>query len=179
MLVDGATPLASDDSCLHGEEYWYERTPYRKIPYSSCEGGIRPDRGSGHACPGLRGHGFFFWVFVVFVPLSFAGLVGYWMYRRSGLARGCGFFFDRAWTVSDILITIVTLERSDSQGRTCDRRMRQRTRVSWTRSLPYRGTLSALLVSRGKNCKILYLGPDRLDHGEDIGTSLLMRTLKY
>ncbi|EJC99110.1 signal sequence binding protein [Fomitiporia mediterranea MF3/22] len=88
VLVPGATPLPDDDSCPYGEEYWYERTAYRKIPYSSCEGGQRPDRGTAHLCPGLRGHGFFFWVFVLFVPIALAGLVGYWIYRRSGLARG-------------------------------------------------------------------------------------------
>lgn len=92
VLVDGAEPLPSDDSCPRGEDYWYERTAYRKIAYSSCEGGKRPDRGTSHACPGLKGHGFFFWVFVLFVPVTMAGLVGYWFYRRSGLARGCVIF---------------------------------------------------------------------------------------
>ena len=86
--VDGASLLASDESCPAGEEYWYERTPYRKIPYSSCDGGERMDRGTAHRCPGIKGHGFFFWFFVLFVPLSLAALIGYWFYRRSGLARG-------------------------------------------------------------------------------------------
>ena len=86
--VDGASLLASDESCPAGEEYWYERTPYRKIPYSSCDGGDRMDRGTAHRCPGIKGHGFFFWFFVLFVPLSLAALIGYWFYRRSGLARG-------------------------------------------------------------------------------------------
>lgn len=88
MLVDGATPLANDETCANGEEYWYERTAYRKIPYSSCEEGIRMDRGRAHRCPGIKGHGFFFWLFVLFIPASLAGLTGYWFYRRSGLARG-------------------------------------------------------------------------------------------
>jgi len=88
VLVPGATALTSDDTCPYGEDYWYERTAYRKIPYSSCEGGDRLDRGRAHACPGIRGHGFFFWLFVLFIPASLASLVGYWFYRRSGLARG-------------------------------------------------------------------------------------------
>ncbi|KAI5121770.1 hypothetical protein M0805_009581 [Coniferiporia weirii] len=88
VLVTGASPMPNDDTCPYGEDFWYERTPYRKIPYSSCEGGIHPDRGDRHTCPGIKGHGFFFWLFVLFLPIALAGLVGYWIYRRSGLARG-------------------------------------------------------------------------------------------
>ncbi|THH04806.1 hypothetical protein EW145_g5251 [Phellinidium pouzarii] len=88
VLAFGASPLPNDETCPYGEDYWYERTPYRKITYSSCEEGDRPDRGARHTCPGIKGHGFFFWLFVLFVPVTMAGLVGYWIYRRSGLARG-------------------------------------------------------------------------------------------
>lgn len=87
-LVPGASPLPNDDSCPSGEEYWYERTPYRKMSYSTCEGGERLDRGIKHPCPGLKHHGFFFWLFVLVIPILLAALVGYWFYRRSGLARG-------------------------------------------------------------------------------------------
>ncbi|OCB88754.1 signal sequence binding protein [Sanghuangporus baumii] len=88
VLVAGASTLPDDDTCPYGEDYWYERTAYRKIPYSTCEGGTQLDRGTSHVCPGLKGHGFFFWLFVLFVPITLATLVGYWIYRRSGLARG-------------------------------------------------------------------------------------------
>lgn len=88
VLVEGIQPLPSDDSCRNGEEYWYERTEYRKIRYSSCEGGSRLDQGTRHLCPGVKGHGFFFWLFVLFVPLMLASLVGYWFYKKSGVARG-------------------------------------------------------------------------------------------
>ncbi|OCH85342.1 Oligoxyloglucan reducing end-specific cellobiohydrolase [Obba rivulosa] len=88
VLVPGTEPLPPDDSCRNGEEYWFERTPYRKIPYSSCDGGVRPDRGAMHACPGLKHHGFFFWMLVIAVPFMIASLIGYWYWRRSGLARG-------------------------------------------------------------------------------------------
>jgi hypothetical protein len=81
-------PRPSDDSCRNGEEYWYERTAYRKIPFSTCEDGIRPDRGPAHLCPGISGHGVFFWLFVLVLPFVFTALVAYWFYRRSGLARG-------------------------------------------------------------------------------------------
>ncbi|OBZ73619.1 Vacuolar protein sorting/targeting protein 10 [Grifola frondosa] len=88
VLHPGTQSLPDDNSCRNGEEFWYERTAYRKIPYSSCEGGKRLDRGTSHACPGLRGHGVFFWFMVIIVPCGFAALIGYWWYRRSGLARG-------------------------------------------------------------------------------------------
>lgn len=90
MLVNGTTPLPPDDSCRNDDQYYYyDRTPYRRIPYSSCEGGTRLDRGAEHDCPGsLRGHGFFFWVLVLGFPSALASLVGFWVYRKSGLARG-------------------------------------------------------------------------------------------
>lgn len=88
VLVPGTTPLPDDDSCRDGGDYWYERTAYRKIPYSSCEDGERPDRGARHLCPGIKAHGAFFWLFVIVVPFAFTALVAYWYYRRSGLARG-------------------------------------------------------------------------------------------
>ncbi|KAF9457576.1 Oligoxyloglucan reducing end-specific cellobiohydrolase [Collybia nuda] len=88
VLVPGTSPLPNDDSCRNDEEFWYERTPYRMIPYSSCEGGKRLDRGNEHRCPGFSGHSAFFWLFVLLVPFAFTALVGYYYYRRSGLARG-------------------------------------------------------------------------------------------
>ncbi|KAF9032717.1 hypothetical protein BDZ89DRAFT_1233545, partial [Hymenopellis radicata] len=87
-FVPGTTPLADDDASCDDEGYWYERTAYRKIPYSTCEGGERPDRGMRHECPGFKAHGAFFWWFVIMVPFMIAALVGYWYYKKSGLARG-------------------------------------------------------------------------------------------
>ncbi len=88
VLVPGAQPLPSDGTCSNGDEYWYERTAYRKIRYSTCEGGITIHQGDPHNCPGIRGHGFFFWVFVLFFPTAIALLVGFWVYKRSGFVRG-------------------------------------------------------------------------------------------
>ncbi|KAI0923357.1 vacuolar protein sorting/targeting protein PEP1 [Taiwanofungus camphoratus] len=82
VLVPGTQPLPDDDSCRNGEEYWYERTAYRKIPYSSCDGGLRLDHGSGHVCPGFKAHSGFFWTMVFMVPFAFAALIGWWYYRR-------------------------------------------------------------------------------------------------
>ncbi|KAK2467352.1 hypothetical protein APHAL10511_000587 [Amanita phalloides] len=86
--VPGSTPLPSDDSCSNGEDYWYERTPYRKIPISSCEGGDRRHLGTQHACPGFKAHGSLFWMFVIMIPFAFTALVAYYYYRRGGIARG-------------------------------------------------------------------------------------------
>ncbi len=88
VLAPGTTPLSNDEGSCDDEGYWYERTAYRKIPYSSCEGGERPDRGMRHDCPGFKAHGAFFWWFVIMVPFMIAALVGYWYYKKSGLARG-------------------------------------------------------------------------------------------
>ncbi|KAI0653007.1 Oligoxyloglucan reducing end-specific cellobiohydrolase [Cubamyces menziesii] len=90
VLLPGLKPRDPDPiaQCRNGEEYWYELTEYRKIPNSACEGGERPDRGKAHPCPGIRGHGAFFWLMMLFIPITFAALVGYWYYRRNGYGRG-------------------------------------------------------------------------------------------
>lgn len=86
--IPGQELLASEDTCRNGESSWWERTAYRKIPYSTCDGGTRLDRGRQHNCPGLQGHSAMFWLMVIVIPFLFAGLVGWWYYRRSGMARG-------------------------------------------------------------------------------------------
>lgn len=88
VLVQGTTSLPNDESCKNGEQYWYERTAYRLIPYSSCVDGMRLDRGARHVCPGFGAHGVLFWLFIILIPFAFTALVAYYYYRRSGLARG-------------------------------------------------------------------------------------------
>jgi hypothetical protein len=88
VLVPGTSPLPDDETCRDGAEYWYERTPYRLIPYSSCEGGYRPDHGEAHRCPGFGSKGFWFWFFILLLPFGFTALVGHYYFRRSGMARG-------------------------------------------------------------------------------------------
>ena len=97
VLVEGATALsatsAEAEQCNGYESFWYERTAYRKIPYSSCEGGNRPDRGKQHACPGLiggGGHGFFFWAFILLLPFGCAGAAAWYFYQQMG-RPGCVF----------------------------------------------------------------------------------------
>lgn len=90
VLVDGAAPLSistQEEQCDGYTEFWYERTAYRKIPYSSCVEGERPDRGKQHACPGLIGGGgvgAFFWGVIAIIPFAMAGLAGYWWYSKGG-----------------------------------------------------------------------------------------------
>lgn len=144
VLVQGARPLPNDDSCSSGEDYWYERTAYRKIYYSSCEGGTRLDHGRAHACPGLKGHGFFFWLFVLFVPASLAGLIGYWIFRRNGLARGYAAMLDAR---SNHLTSF-----SEQFGYlAATMRFVIRTLGSWKRSRQCRGLSSASRASRGSS----------------------------
>jgi len=89
-LVPDATTLSIDtmeEQCDGFTSTWYERTAYRKIPYSSCEGGERPDRGKAHACPGLVGGGGLsglFWLSIAILPFALAGLAGYWWYHKAG-----------------------------------------------------------------------------------------------
>jgi len=87
VLVPGATVLASNTTCDWGQDYWYERTAYRKVPISSCDGGNRPDRGAAHACPAIKSHGFFWWTSIVIAPCLLSGLVALWYARRKGIAR--------------------------------------------------------------------------------------------
>ena len=88
VLVSGTTPLPDDESCKDGAEYWYERTPYRLIPYSSCVDGYRADRGTAHRCPGFGSKGAWFWFLVLVLPFGFTALVAYLYFRWSGSARG-------------------------------------------------------------------------------------------
>lgn len=95
VLVQGAQALSAsteEEQCINNELYWYERTNVRKIPYSTCEGGDRPDRGAQHPCPGIINgvrHGFFWWFIVLTLPFACAGLAAYWLWKQkeSGTIR--------------------------------------------------------------------------------------------
>ncbi|KAG1874332.1 hypothetical protein F4604DRAFT_2009684 [Suillus subluteus] len=84
VLLLGASPLPPDDSCRDREDYWYERTTYRKVPYSTCEGGDRIDRGTRHLCPDIQvpdhipGHGAMFWTMVIVFPIAITALFVAW-----------------------------------------------------------------------------------------------------
>ena len=92
LPVQGATALGqntADEQCDGYESFWYERTAYRKIPYSSCDGGERPDRGEEHPCPGLIGgarRGGLFWGSIAILPFACAALGGWYFYNYAGRA---------------------------------------------------------------------------------------------
>lgn len=90
-LVEGAEPLTEDTSetCLlePDSDNWYDRTAYRKIPYSSCQGGIRLDYGTPHGCGGVRGRSVMFWLSIITLPFGFTALVAWWYYKK-GYVRG-------------------------------------------------------------------------------------------
>lgn len=56
----------------------------RKVPHSTCTGGISLDLGSAHACPGYSSHSWFFWATVFVAPFFIAGLAAVWWSRRRG-----------------------------------------------------------------------------------------------
>ncbi|KZO92920.1 Oligoxyloglucan reducing end-specific cellobiohydrolase [Calocera viscosa TUFC12733] len=90
ILAEGASPLPSnmEDQCWNGEEFWWERTAYRKIPFSTCEDGERLDQGHRHECPGLRGKSVFFWLSVIVLPAGLVSVLAYWFYKKSGHMKG-------------------------------------------------------------------------------------------
>ncbi|KAM5541455.1 hypothetical protein V8D89_005009 [Ganoderma adspersum] len=89
VLLPGQSPRDPDPNAqCRADENWYDLTAYRKIPYSSCEGGRRVDRGTEHTCPGIGGHSAFFWLMMLFIPVSFAGLIGYYFLKKGGYGRG-------------------------------------------------------------------------------------------
>ncbi|KAJ6487924.1 hypothetical protein C8R45DRAFT_1074424 [Mycena sanguinolenta] len=92
VLIPGTAPLPNDPDnwCLNGEDYWYERTSYRKISFSSCEGGEQLDLGMRHQCRSeAAGHSSFIWLTVLMLIL-FAVVAAWWHHNRH-LARGAIF----------------------------------------------------------------------------------------
>ncbi|KAG2114629.1 uncharacterized protein F5147DRAFT_834477 [Suillus discolor] len=111
VLVPGTTPRPPDDSCRNGEDYWYERTPYHKVLYSTCEGGNRIDRGTQHLCPGINGHGKIFWTMVILLPFEIAALVAWWWYKgrtAKGAARLPGGNYSRG-SGSGVMATLASV----------------------------------------------------------------------
>ncbi|WEW58561.1 vacuolar protein sorting/targeting protein PEP1 [Emydomyces testavorans] len=91
-LVAGLEPLDPKRICTedpNAVEY-FEPTGYRRIPLTTCEGGVKLDGRVAHPCPnkekefkkkhpGLHGIGLFF---VIVLPIAAAGAVGYYVYTR-------------------------------------------------------------------------------------------------
>ncbi|GMG21663.1 unnamed protein product [Ambrosiozyma monospora] len=100
-LVKGLSPMDGKEVCSKQSDTveWWEPTGYRKIPLSSCKGGIELDKWVSHACPGKSGdydkkhgtglHGFALFV-VIFVPLAAFASSAWFVYDK-GIRRNGGF----------------------------------------------------------------------------------------
>lgn len=89
VLVDGAQPLEAEKTCAWNEPFWYDRTAYRKVPHSKCEGGLQLDKGARHVCPGHSTRGGLFWATMATLPFGIAALGAvWWSRRRSGGGKG-------------------------------------------------------------------------------------------
>lgn len=163
VLEPGREPIPDDNSCRNDEDYWYERTPYRKIRHSSCEGGTRLDRGAPHACPGLKSHGAFFWLFMLMIPCAFAGLIGWWYYRKYG--HGAGYVGDAALLNNALTFDITAIY--DYQVAISTTAV---ARAPSTHSRPYRGTSWASPVLYGRQSRHDSAGSPRVcTRAADIG----------
>ncbi|KAF3769263.1 Oligoxyloglucan reducing end-specific cellobiohydrolase [Cryphonectria parasitica EP155] len=109
-LVPGFQPMDHSEYCKQNPDQveYYEPTGYRKIPLSTCVGGVEFDKQSEpHVCPGkedefkerhgLSGVGLFF---AITIPFAAAGAAGWWVWRnwsgkfgqiRLGDTSGAGF----------------------------------------------------------------------------------------
>ncbi|KAL5489710.1 VPS10_1 [Sanghuangporus weigelae] len=93
VLEPGASPLPNNTFCSPEEDRWYERTGYRKIGYSTCDGGLKLDRGTEHECTSksswsLRNHGWHFWMTVTYFSIALGALATYAVFRCCGFSRG-------------------------------------------------------------------------------------------
>ncbi|KAJ6550404.1 vacuolar protein sorting/targeting protein 10 [Mycena vulgaris] len=89
VLIPEATPLPND-SCDKGQDDWYERTAYRRISYSTCEGGERLDRGARHRCPTsgpVQQKGSVLWFLAAIWIFILMFLVAYWCYSSCSARR--------------------------------------------------------------------------------------------
>lgn len=90
-LVPGLGPQDPAAYCKANPEaieYW-EITGYRRIPQTTCEGGINLDHRVSRPCPGkqeqydkrhgISGAGLFF---AIATPITLAGAIGYYLYTR-------------------------------------------------------------------------------------------------
>lgn len=80
VLAEGAEALVSDSSmCDWSTPFWYDRTAYRKVKHSACEGGLTLDQGTAHTCPGHTSGTSLIWFLII---LPFAILAAIWYGRR-------------------------------------------------------------------------------------------------
>ncbi|KAI1499629.1 vacuolar protein sorting [Biscogniauxia marginata] len=91
-LVEGLKPLDPEQVCRDNpdEMEYYEPSGFRRIPLTTCKGGVESDKiHTSHPCPGheeefekARGVSGVAIFFAVVIPIGFASLVGWWFYRN-------------------------------------------------------------------------------------------------
>ncbi|SCU91297.1 LADA_0F09142g1_1 [Lachancea dasiensis] len=99
-LVEGTTPLTGSDQCEKnaGLVEYFESTGYRKIPLSTCEGGLLLDKGTRpRPCPGYeeefqKRHGFSRKRLAVVIAIPLLIFIGAtWFVYDRGVRRNGGF----------------------------------------------------------------------------------------
>jgi hypothetical protein len=89
-LIPGLELADPKAVCKQGAKEWWDNSPFRKIPLSTCEGGQEFDHmGDVHPCPGfeeefdekhgISGFGIFM---AVVIPFLAAGGIGYYIWRN-------------------------------------------------------------------------------------------------
>ncbi|KAI1770918.1 Oligoxyloglucan reducing end-specific cellobiohydrolase [Hypoxylon cercidicola] len=91
-LVDGLQPLDPEQVCRENpdEFEYFEPSGFRRIPLTTCKGGFEADKVlESHPCPGheeeferKRGASGVAIFFAVVIPICFASLAGWWVYRN-------------------------------------------------------------------------------------------------
>ncbi|EEB06447.1 sorting receptor for vacuolar protein [Schizosaccharomyces japonicus yFS275] len=92
-LVSGAEPpLQQEEQCAaEGAIEWMEPTAYKRIPLTTCEGGLVLDESTTHPCPGKEDDyhkihpGTPVWLIIMLVLLSvfLSTIVGAWVYTKA------------------------------------------------------------------------------------------------
>ncbi|KAF3938421.1 Sortilin [Dactylella cylindrospora] len=92
QLVEGLQPEDPETGCAENPNQfeWFDPTPYRKIPLSTCSGGRELDRGDSHSCPGKQdkynekygGIGPVGIFFLTLLSFGMAGVLGYILWNR-------------------------------------------------------------------------------------------------
>ncbi|OZJ04165.1 hypothetical protein BZG36_03117 [Bifiguratus adelaidae] len=101
VLAPNASPPKTL-TCEDGVDFYYEPTPYRKLPISSCEGGAALDEGKKVWCPG-RGISSGAWAAYIILPFAAAALVFWYLWNHRNPRLGPIRLGDGAAATSDSL----------------------------------------------------------------------------
>lgn len=91
VLVPGLEPADPARICNENPKLieFYETTGYRRIPITTCKGGLEMDVSTPHACPGhqqefdeKRGLGGLGLFFAIVIPFAAATAIGWYVYRN-------------------------------------------------------------------------------------------------